>query len=99
MWASAHAQNVYIPVSMVTAVDTPENCQAGIMEVLLYKQLMFAKHIFIGHLGKHFVHYTVRTHLPSKVLAQQSGSHGDEYTIADTGQIQHSLSQHKANVE
>ncbi len=51
------------------------------------------------HGKQRFVHYTVRTHLPSKVLAQQSGSHGDEYTIADTGQIQHSLSQHKANVE
>ncbi len=32
MWASAHAQKIYISVSMVTAVDTPifrENCQAG----------------------------------------------------------------------
>ncbi len=32
IWVSAHAQKVYIPVSMVTAVDTPifsENCRAG----------------------------------------------------------------------
>ncbi len=39
------------------------------------------------------------TCLLSEVLAEHGGSHGDEDTIASTGQIQHSLSQHKTNVE